>query len=299
MKYTSPPANRTQVPRGYGFIHLVAYAVATVVAVGIFILVPRAFAAGKNARLGDIIATVTTRVFAAQPKLDATKLQADIQAVITAHPNLTIGVGVVDVSSGAKVSAGSSAPFVGASTTKVITALAYLKNVESGRASLSQKLAGYPAEWQLKQMLNQSNNASWMVLSDKVGLAQLQAYSRSVGLSSYDVKDNSVTALEDASLLAQLQQGKLLNESNTGLLLSYLQKTNNEDMIPFALTRGATVYHKYGQLDGYIHDTAIITSRNRTFTLSIYTTGADGNDYLSRVQVIREITRAVEKDISG
>ena len=104
-----------------------------------------------------------------------------------------------------------------------------------------------------------------------------------------------MTPSDDALLLKQLAAGKLLNSTNTQTLLSYMQNTNNDDMIPYAAPNGATVYHKYGQLDGYLHDTAIIKNGDRTYSLSIYT--ASNNSYLPQVQLIREITRTVAADM--
>ena len=114
-------------------------------------------------------------------------------------------------------------------------------------------------------------------------------------MNSYRESDNTMTPADDAVLLKQLAAGKLLSAANTQTILGYMQNTNNDDMIPYAAPTSATVFHKYGQLDGYLHDTAIIKNGDRTYALSIYT--ASNNSYLPQVQLIREITRTVAADM--
>lgn len=46
-----------------------------------------------------------------------------------------------------------------------------------------------------------------------------------------------------AHLLAELSEGRLLNQEHTAQLLSYMQDTNYEDLIPAAVPAGVTVFH--------------------------------------------------------
>jgi beta-lactamase class A len=98
-----------------------------------------------------------------------------------------------------------------------------------------------------------------------------------------------MTSSDQAEILSKLYQGKLLNKAHTDLLLSFMQNTNNEDMIP-KVNPGGTLYHKYGQLEDRLHDSAIINYKNRPIVLVIYTKGlGDGNIYSSRIQLIQTI----------
>ncbi len=55
---------------------------------------------------------------------------------------------------------------------------------------------------------------------------------------------------------------------------------------------GATTYHKYGQVDGYLHDVGIVSGPNHPFVIAVVTKGADGTDYEKRSKVIRQIVQA-------
>jgi len=104
-----------------------------------------------------------------------------------------------------------------------------------------------------------------------------------------------MTSSDQALLLSKLYKQELLNESNTRLLLSFMQNTNNEDMIPVVKPNGSTLYHKYGQLDDRLHDSAIVVYKNRPIVLVIYTKGgaSDGSNYASRTKLIQSIAQSV------
>jgi beta-lactamase class A len=86
---------------------------------------------------------------------------------------------------------------------------------------------------------------------------------------------------------------QLLNQNDTGLLLSFMQNTNNETLIPAALPAGAVVYHKYGNLNNNLHDVAVIIYNGRTYVLAIYTRSNGLADYTQSTALIRRITQAV------
>jgi beta-lactamase class A len=236
-------------------------------------------------------ATKKTTPVKAEAINDATwsKLQSQMADIIAANPDLDISVSIVDINSGTKASYGVGEAFHGASTTKVLTAAAYLHDVEQGKRSLDENLGGGSAESHLKRMINLSDNNSWAVLNSAVGYARLDSYAQSIGVSSCKYLGNLMTSSDQAEILSKLYQGKLLNKAHTDLLLSFMQNTNNEDMIP-KVNPGGTLYHKYGQLEDRLHDSAIINYKNRPIVLVIYTKGlGDGNIYSSRIQLIQTI----------
>ena len=102
-------------------------------------------------------------------------------------------------------------------------------------------------------------------------------------------------------LLEKLYDGQLLNKDDTALILSYMQQTNDDSLIPAALPQGAVVYHKYGELidtddndDGnWVNDAAIISYKGHSFILTIYTNRSDLLDITTRTQIIHEITNDV------
>jgi beta-lactamase class A len=221
-------------------------------------------------------------------------LQDKIQSVLDENSEYRIGLALADISGDAALTFGDQEDFTAASTAKIITAAAYYHQVETGEAALDDPLGDYDAAFQLEAMVNESNNDSWLLLLDAVGYPELIAYAASIGVT-YDPEENLLTPAEMALVLKQLYAGDLLNPDNTAELLSYMQETNNEELIPAGSQAGIEVFHKYGEIDGELHDAAVLAYHGSTFVLVIYTENADGTEADGQGEVIRELTGVVEK----
>lgn len=223
-------------------------------------------------------------------------LDTRIQAIIDANSQYQIGVALIDLSGGADPAAvheyGVGEKFVAASTAKVLAAAAYYHLVETGAASLDDPLGDYTAGFQLREMIQQSDNDSWSLIMDAVGHSELTDYAASLGVS-YDPQTNTLTPAEMASILAGVYSGKLLNTEDTAELLSYMQDTNYETLIPAAVPEGITVFHKYGLLDDELHDAGILAKDGKAYALVVYTKGQDLSDVPERTEVIHQLTQAV------
>lgn len=230
----------------------------------------------------------------AKSAIDA-ELDAGINAVIDANTEYQIGVAVVDVSDGADPTAvheyGVQAPFVAASTAKVLAAEAYYHLVETGEASLDDPLGAYTAEFQLQAMIQQSDNDSWSLIMDAVGHEELAEYAASIGVD-YAATSNTLTPAEMARILGGLYSGDLLEPADTAQLLSFMQDTNNETLIPAAVPDGITVFHKYGLLNGALHDAGILAKDGKAYAVVIYTKGAGPDSIPARTEVIHDLTAA-------
>lgn len=220
-------------------------------------------------------------------------LNQRVTSLIDANAPLDISVSIIDVSSNTKANYGVQEAFHGASTTKVLTAAAYLHDVETGKRTLTENLGGGSAQTHLKRMINLSDNNSWAILNSAVGYTRLNSYARTNGINSFKYIGNVMTANDQALLLNKLYKRELLNDSHTKLLLSFMQNTNNESMIP-RIIPGGTLYHKYGQLDDRLHDSAVLDFKDRPIVLVIYTKGtSDGNVYSARTALIQNIAKTV------
>lgn len=218
-------------------------------------------------------------------------LSAKIKSIVD-QSSLEVGVSVVDLSNNTRVDTGESAAFLAASTTKVLTAAYYMHQVEQGEAHLDTIIDGVSAQTLMQRMLNRSDNTAWTSLNDYLGKTNLQTYASRLGLSSYDSTTNTITAHDQAQLLAKLQSNQLMDQDHTNTVLSYMQNTNNETLIPAALPTGAIAYHKYGQLYGELHDSAIIRYQNRSLVVVIFTKSDTETitDLSSRTQLFHDIT---------
>lgn len=224
-------------------------------------------------------------------------LNAAINGVLADNSQYQVGVALLDLGSGSVQQYGVEAPFEAASTAKVLTAVAYYKMVEAGQASLDDPMGEYPAGFQLQEMIQDSDNDSWALLADAVGHDTLRDDAAAMGVS-YDPEANTLTTAGMARILADLYEGKLLNQEHTQQLLSYMQDTNDEDLIPAALPAGVSVFHKYGLLNGELHDAAILATATRSVVLVIYTKSSDLSDVPQRTDVIHQITAAVARTLT-
>ncbi|MDJ0353588.1 serine hydrolase [Pseudarthrobacter sp. PH31-O2] len=230
---------------------------------------------------------------AAQAPRAAVDLNAEIPRILAENSRYRIGVAVADTRGGEPRSYGDGAEFMAASTAKIITAAAYYHLVETGEKSLNAPLGSYDASFQLQAMVNTSSDDSWLLLMQDIGYPKLIAYAASIGIS-YDPELNLLTPAEMAGLLQQLSTGQLLNAEHTRELLGYMQETNNERLIPAAVGPEITVQHKYGEVEGYVHDAALLTAGERSYALTIYTWGEDLESE-ERLAVIHELTDVVAR----
>ncbi|MDQ0848701.1 beta-lactamase class A [Arthrobacter sp. B3I9] len=220
------------------------------------------------------------------------QLDAEIKRIIDDNGDYQIGVALLDLSGGPVHGYGVEDPFVAASTAKVLAAEAYYSLVESGEASLDDPMGDYTAGFQLKEMIQQSDNDSWSLIMDAVGHAALADYAASMGVD-YDPESNALTPAGMARILAGLYTGELLDAQDTAELLSYMQDTNYEALIPAAVPAGVTVFQKYGLLGGELHDAAILEKDGTAYAFVVFTKGDDLASVPARTEVIHQLTEAV------
>lgn len=225
-----------------------------------------------------------------------TKIIPDINLIAASYPVIDFGISVIDIKSGAQIDINGDEIFDGASTTKVLIACLLLSQVEEGKYSLDKKINDITLNQLLKQMVNRSDNDAWETLMDFIGFKYQTPYVKSIGINSYNVTYNKISPNDMALLLSKLYQGKLLNSENTKLLLSYMQNTNDESIIPPAVPKDIPIYHKYGSYNGTLHDAAIIDDGKNPFSLVVFSaTGSGTLSYTKRIKAIRDITKIVEK----
>ncbi|MDN3935404.1 serine hydrolase [Arthrobacter sp. YD4] len=220
-------------------------------------------------------------------------LDAKINAIIDANPEYQIGVALQDITAGdAMHQYGVEEQFEAASTAKVLAAAAYYHLVETGEATLTGTLGAYSAGFQLQAMIQQSDNDSWSLIMDAIGHSNLSDYASALGIQ-YTPESNTLAPADTARILTDLYSGKLLDPADTSQLLSTMQDTNDETLIPAAVPAGITVFHKYGLLGGELHDAGILAKDGRAYALVVYTKGDDLDSVPTRTDIIHQITGAV------
>lgn len=231
-------------------------------------------------------------------KNDAEKRISDLQngldAIFEKYPDIKISVALDTSLSNDEIRVyGDSSAYIAASTTKVITAVYYLRLVEEGKRTIEQKIGDYNAKWQIEQMINQSNNNSWYLLNDNLGYSNLEEYALSIGLTSFNSIENTITAEDENLLLQKIYSDELISKEHRDLLLSCMQNTNYETLIPAAVPSDVTVYHKYGLLYNNLHDNSIIVHDGGAIYLTVMTDSESTINYVERTKLFHEIVSLV------
>ncbi len=223
--------------------------------------------------------------------IDTSSLDSQINAIIDGNPDISIGVSIKDEGTGLIYNYGNLGPMTAASVTKVLTATDYMKEVELGHKSLDTIMVdGNSAEYDIEQMIVVSDNDAWHVLNDSLTYTQLQAYAESLGLTSYYYGDNSFSVSDNTKLLGDLYDRKLINESHTQLLLSYMERANYRGLIIPAIPEYDTVYHKAGTIYAFLHDGTIITNSTKAIALTIFTESLYSFDSARVSSIMQQIT---------
>ncbi|MGB4759075.1 MAG: serine hydrolase [Candidatus Saccharimonadales bacterium] len=157
--------------------------------------------------------------------VDTTNLDSQINAIISQNSDIHISVAIKDLNTGSVHNYGKQEAMTAASVTKVLTAVDFLKQVELGYKSLDMIMAdGNTAQYNIEQMIVYSDNDAWHTLNDSLTYPQLQSYAESIGLTSYYYYGNTIGTADVTKLFGDMYQRKLINESHTQLLLSYMER---------------------------------------------------------------------------
>jgi beta-lactamase class A len=175
---------------------------------------------------------------------------------------------------------------VTASTYKLFVAYAVLHQAELGQLSLSVRTrTGQSAQATLNKMILQSDNASGEALGFLVGWNTVDALAANAGathttLNNYDSSGNATngdkrtTVTDLALLLSKLQQGSLLDPTDTQMLLGLLKNQAYRERIPAGVPNGIAVADKPGWLPNVENDAGIVYGPKSAYVLVVMTTAS-------------------------
>ena len=231
-------------------------------------------------------------------------LASDMHAAIAASPSVSAAATLIDLDTGTVYNAGNyTQNYEAASTSKLIAVFDYIHQVELGKTTLARTIQGDTAQDIIQRMIINSDNDAWTKLNTYLTMKQEQSYANSLGLTGTVLQVNNIqfTTGNMAKLLQLLYQGKLMNSQNQALVYGYMAHTTMNKLIPAALPADATIYHKYGQIDGVLHDAAIVQYQGHNFVLVVYTNNPAGTSGQSGTQtnLIHAVVTAALTDIMG
>lgn len=251
------------------------------------------------------------------------RLQSRLRSIANAnygkkvYPGHKIGITVVDVKTGARVSVNGASVFPAASIIK-IPIMAYLfhaadsktltmeKRVKVGErykqpgAGVIQYLKpNYYSLWNLcRYMISISDNTATYVLARMAGKKNVNSYVSSLGLKNTRLLDetalverpkpnyNRTTPNDIAYLLTRIQRGAGFSKTSRADMIKFMRNQKYVFGIPRALPKNFSCANKTGKLTNVLHDAAIVYSPRGSYVLCVFTQGFK-NDTNARIVMNR------------
>ncbi|HEX8467773.1 MAG TPA: serine hydrolase [Allosphingosinicella sp.] len=233
-------------------------------------------------------------------------LEQRLAAMASENPG-EYGIAALDLKTGETISFNGSQAFPMASTMKIAVAAAYLAEVDSGRRTLDDPVAGLPAVKLMDAMITHSDNrATDLLMATLGGPGAIDNWLRGHGLSGirvdrtiaqllsdrrdlHDVRDSS-TPIAMLGLLRLIDGEGALTAQSRSLLRDMMRRcATGSNRIRGILPPGATVEHKTGTLSGYTGDVGFLTRPDgRRIAVAFFARGGS-----NRPAVIATAARAI------
>ncbi len=255
--------------------------------------------------------------FASQPDLAQVSphlrsLEQRLAAMAAENPG-EYGIAALDLETGETISFNGHQAFPMASTMKIAVAAAFLAEVDAGRRSLDDEIAGTTALRLMDAMIVRSDNrATDLLMASLGGPSAIDRWMRSHNLSGIrvdrtiaqlladrrdlrDIRDSS-TPVAMLGLLRLIDRGNALSAESRHLLLDMMRRcATGSNRIRGILPAGATVEHKTGTLSGYTGDVGYLTTpEGRRIAVVFFARGGS-----NRPAVIATAARAIYDVFGG
>lgn len=222
---------------------------------------------------------------------EASDLKTAIQALAQDSPKLKPGVFLVDLDTGNYVDLAGEIPLPAASTIKFPILVSFFQAVDEGRIRLDEILtmeekhiAKGSGELQDKpvgskftaletatlMITNSDNTATNMIIERLGGIESLNQQFLSWQLKQTQMQNilpdlegtNKTSSKDLVTLMAEINQGKLVSVKSRDFMLRIMQQTRNRSLLPSGLGEGAFIAHKTGNIDTVSGDIGLVDMPN-------------------------------------
>lgn len=265
----------------------------------------------------------------------AAKLSSDLNHIASSYDGV-MGIFVKDLTSGETFAVNADASFATASSIKIPILIELMRQAQSGKLNLAERVeihrAGLVGGSGVLQffsdggssisihdlavlMIVLSDNSATNILIDRVGMENVNSLLRARGFdkivlarkmidlaSEQANRENRATPRQMATLVEELNAGKLLDPAHTKLALEILEYPKDSPLRA-GIPPQITVAEKPGSLTGAQCDTGIVLLAGRPYVISVMTAfnSADGNPAITAVsaRVFSYFTRLAHANAYG
>ena len=230
---------------------------------------------------------------APKPAFDTAALEQTLQTIANKYPSLDVGVSVRSASQDTTTALQGEAPFIAASTTKVIVAAYALNQVQSGSIALDDYIGGRTLKEQITRMIVDSDNTAWYALLEHFGYRAITAFGNQQGAPSFDAVKNVVTPADMALFIKNLHNGSIINSANVTFLEELMAQSNTGTI--GLNSEFSNLIRKAGWLSDRQHLVGVIIVKDTAVSYAIYTksTGNGSYSYAKGSAFINETLQAI------
>lgn len=264
----------------------------------------------RNPFMALLAATFVSLVLPVPAHAQLARLKPALEQRIARHKG-TVGLAIIDLASGEKLSIRGDEPVSTASVIKLPILVELFHQVENSPLDLSDPVTMVAADQRpgsgvlqflstphqltirdaATLMIILSDNSATNLIIDKIGIRNVNARMDSLGLKGTRLHakvflgtsttiDTAATRKwgfgvttpnEMAELLAKLHRGQVVSDSASKAMIGMLRNNFDYAEIPRHLPAGVAVAHKTGALNAARHDCGIVYSKQRDYVLCVFT----------------------------
>jgi beta-lactamase class A len=263
----------------------------------------------------------TPLVPAIAAKAELTELTTKINTLTKTEKDINMEVFLTDIDSGGFVNIKGSNAIGAASMIKIPLLVAYLQDVDAGKARLDEQLiiskdviVGHAGGLQYEpvgtkisaletitlMIIISDNTATNMIIKRIGGKEVANQRFLSWDLTSTvirnplpDLKGTNTTSPEDlVNLLSMVEQGKILSPRSRDRLMDIMRRTKTNTLLPQGIPPEARIAHKTGDIQSVVGDAGIIDMPNGKRYIISAIAKRPSNDQRAN-ELIRKISRTV------